>query len=536
MSDKVKIKIDEREILAENGANLLATALANGVKIPHFCWHECLPVSGNCRLCAVEVKGMRGLQISCNTAVKEGMEVTTNSDKVRAFRKSVLEFLLANHPLDCPVCDKSYECPLQNYTFEYGTHTSWMDDADKTSQKRRFERRNVSDVLFVEMDRCIHCSRCVRYFAEKTGERAFGLTWRGFTTLVDAVDKIESGFQLNSVDLCPTGALGERNFRFKMRAWDLIKRPSVCAECAAGCNCWVESKDDAVYRVTPRRCDEVNSIWMCDAGRLAFDDANSKARAGSPSVKSGGAREEKSFESAVSSAADKIKKIAAASGPRSIAVYVSARLTCEEMYAAKRFAEALGAGLVGSIAGAAEECPPVNSDILPKTLVSADKRPNSACARILDIAGCGGDFLKSLIDAANGGKIKALLAFGCDLELDAEILQKLDFILAAGVEAQTALARASDVFFPTVTHYEKQGFFVNRAGFAQTFFPAVKRTDLKEAKPEFEAIAALAASLGLDAPRSIEEARAEIIKSQPFAALNFAKLTPSSPQKIKPNG
>jgi hypothetical protein len=252
---------------------------------------------------------------------------------------------------------------------------------------------------------------------------------------------------------------------------------------------------------------------MCDAGRLAFDDANSKARAGSPSVQSGGAREEKSFESAVSSAADKIKKIAAASGPRSIAVYVSARLTCEEMYAAKRFAEALGAGLVGSIAGAAEECPPVNSDILPKTLVSADKRPNSACARILDIAGCGGDFLKSLIDAANGGKIKALLAFGCDLELDAEILQKLDFILAAGVEAQTALARASDVFFPTV-----------------------KRTDLKEAKPEFEAIAALAASLGLDAPRSIEEARAEIIKSQPFAALNFAKLTPSSPQKIKPNG
>ena len=506
MADTVKITINGNEHEVPAGHNILKTALDLGYMIPHFCWHEKLKVDGNCRMCVVEVQpGPDKPQLACNMMVADGMQIVTESERLAKQRTANLEFLLLNHPLDCPICDKSNECPLQDYTFRYGQAQSWTFQAGLHDEKRRYPRKDISEKIFIEMDRCIHCTRCVRYFDEKVGFSGFGRTLRNHKMRIDAYPGLPpNNFELNSTDICPVGALGEKHFRFKERVWDLYKRPSVCSGCSVGCNTWIWSAGGVVRRMTPRRNDNVNSVWMCDRGRLKFDHVNAENRGASPLVRQqSGGHSRATWDEALAAAGRALKNEHARS-PQSVGVFISPYLTIEEIFLAKRMCVKLLPGVkYGTIMGL-NRLPvlEVDSDILPKTLVSEDHTPNTNGAIKLGIPGGRMvDYLKEIVEAIEAGTLKVLMVLGEDLmnirrgpglpeptvisrDRIAKALRKLEVLIVADIFADTETSQLSTVYLPTVTSYEKSGSFVNRQGIVQSFDAAITRTDLAQAKED----------------------------------------------------
>ena len=510
MADTVNITINGNEHHVPAGQNLLKTALDLGYSIPHFCWHEKLKVDGNCRMCVVEVKpGPDKPQLACTLTVADGMEIVTESEQLAKQRTANLEFLLLNHPLDCPICDKSNECPLQDYTYRYGQAKSWMFDAGLHSEKRRYPRKDISDKIFIEMDRCIHCTRCVRYFDEKVGFAGFGRTLRNHQMRIDAYPGLPANnFELNSTDICPVGALGEKNFRFKERVWDLYNRPSICSGCSVGCNTLIGSADGSIRRMIPRRNDNVNSVWMCDRGRLNFGHVNAENRGASPLVlQQAGVHARTSWEEAVSAAAQALKT-AHATAPESVGVYISPFLTNEDIFLARRMCETLLPGSkYGTIMGL-NRLPvlDVDSDILPKTLASEDHTPNTNGTIKLGIPGGRMvDYLKEVVEAIEAGTLKVLMVLGEDLmsikrgpglkeptvisrNRLSEALRKLDVLIVADLFADSQTSQLSSVYLPTVSSYEKSGSFVNRQAMVQSFDAAVTRADLPLAKEDLSVL------------------------------------------------
>ncbi len=275
MNPEISVKIDDKEIKTAPGVNLIDLAKEHGIEIPHYCYHPALAVAGNCRICFVEVEGMPHPQIACNTPVRDGMVVRTKSELAVEARKWTLEFLLANHPLDCPVCDKAGECDLQNYAFKYGrSHTDFVE------KKRTPATVRLSDKLMLEKDRCIVCLRCVQFLRDVDGKEELYVHQRGNSAeIATAPGKdLESDYQLNTADICPVGALSPTNFRFAERVWNLEKRESICPLCPRGCNTKIDIKDNVVQRVVPRFNKEVNSYWMCDEGRSYFSKYHTNRR------------------------------------------------------------------------------------------------------------------------------------------------------------------------------------------------------------------------------------------------------------------
>lgn len=267
MSAEVTITLDGKEVSAPAGTNLIDLAKSQGIEIPHYCYHQALPVAGNCRVCFVEVEGMPHPQIACNTPLRQGMVVHTRSQKAVKARQWTLEFLLANHPLDCPICDKAGECDLQNYSFKYGkTHT------DFNEKKRTPATIQLSPRLWIEKDRCIVCARCVQFLRHVSGKEELYIKQRGNASEICTAPgkEVESPYQLNTVDICPVGALSATNFRYAERVWNLTKHESICPLCPRGCATTVETKENHVHRVTPRYNPAVNSHWMCDEGRTFY--------------------------------------------------------------------------------------------------------------------------------------------------------------------------------------------------------------------------------------------------------------------------
>lgn len=238
--------------------------------IPRFCYHPGLPVAGTCRMCTVEVEKAPKLMTACSTPCADGMVVHTQSDKVKKSRAGVMEFLLANHPLDCPVCDQAGECSLQNYNYEYGPRTSEFVEEKRTWTKSTTKK--LSDKLTLNMNRCIHCERCVRFTDDVTKTHELTMLNRGWKKeLVSANDLgVMSDYQGNIADICPVGAITFNDFRFKKRVWFLKPRPSICDGCSRGCAVWADEEKDIVYRYRARRNDEVNGHWICDSGRVSF--------------------------------------------------------------------------------------------------------------------------------------------------------------------------------------------------------------------------------------------------------------------------
>ncbi len=462
-----KIVIDGREIEARDGETVLTAALSAGIHIPHFCFHPNLKIAGNCRMCLVELEKVPKLQVACGTVVREGLVVTTNNDRVKKAREAVLEFLLINHPLDCPVCDQCGECKLQDYCFEYGKERSRFSE-----EKHTFDKIDIGPNLSRDQNRCIHCTRCIRFMRDIAGSEEVGLSERSGHTVVGPYvpTPLESPFSLNAADVCPVGALTSTHFRFKARSWLMTKARTVCPGCSRGCNVTAWAYKGELRRLTPAANNDVNVSWLCDEGRLSINDVASEDRLLKATVKG----KSVDVDEALSRVADEVRAFVESGNADKIAIMGSGALTNEDNFAVVKLAAAIGTGRVGLIDGVRDARPfgPL-PEPLPGWFIREDKTPNATGAR---------DVLKDAMDGAaiiqsiEAGEILALLVFGADpaaLEGGAAALEKLDLLMAADTRP-TGTTKLATVVIPEASPFEKDGTFTNEGGRVQRLSAAVQ--------------------------------------------------------------
>lgn len=320
------MNIDGQEIEAREGENLLEVALRHGIYIPHFCYHPMLSVAGSCRMCLVEVEKSPKLVPACATPVLQNLVVWTNSERVKKARAGVMEFLLLNHPLDCPVCDKAGECKLQDYCFYYGNPLS-----RRKHPRIQMAKKDLSPHIIFYSDRCIMCTRCIRFLNEITKTSELAVSYRGAFSEIDiCIDHpIENPLSGNVIDLCPVGALKSKDFLFKKRVWWLESVESVCARCARGCPIRVDYADGRIYRIrSPMKFWEVLS-WICDFGRFGFKFVEDPSRLLSPLVKADGGLSERSWDEAIRRTSE-ILSSSFERGGESVLFALSPFMTCEE--------------------------------------------------------------------------------------------------------------------------------------------------------------------------------------------------------------
>jgi NADH-quinone oxidoreductase subunit G len=517
-----KLIVDDEPIEVPQGTTVLQAVLRRGREIPHYCYHPGLSVSGNCRMCLVEVEKSPKLLIACATQAADGMVVRTETDRVKRARESMMEFFLINHPLDCPICDQAGECRLQEYAVEYGTGKSRFVET-----KLNFNKAvDIGPHVLLDQERCIRCSRCIRFCDEITGTGELAFFQRGERTMIGiypgkALDNPYSG---NVVDLCPVGALTLKEFRFQTRVWYLKNTPSVCAACARGCNVVVAvgtqqalmttsgQQDDRIKRIVPRSNDEVNGHWMCDEGRLSYRRQQAASRIGRAEAPAGTAAE---WDAAVSRAADLLR--AAASRGR-LAALLSPRLVCEDLFAWHTLLEKLGGGSIGVARIVRGE-----DDGL---LIRADKGSNSTgAAWILGDAAT----VRTVVDRMARGEIDTLLVAGDTLDpaespaLDPSTRRKLSHVVFVGPFASEAGAGA-DVVIPSTSWAEEDGTMVNFEGRVQR----VQRCHPPrgEARPGWRVVADLMASAQLGDPGWT--AAREVFEDLAAAVPAFAGLTHAS--------
>jgi NADH-quinone oxidoreductase subunit G len=337
----VTITVDGREVLAHPGEMVIAAAERAGVYIPRFCYHPRMRPVGMCRMCLVDIKGPRGfaLQPACFLPVAGGQEVCTTSPRVKKAQDGVLEFLLVNHPLDCPVCDKGGECPLQDQTLTYGPGESRFIE-----EKRHWEKPiSLSSLVYLDRERCIQCDRCTRFADEVAGDPLIDFVGRGDRIEVNTFpdSPFASYFSGNTVQICPVGALTATPYRFRARPWDLEQVESTCTTCAVGCRMAVQSSSNSLTRYLGIDSDPVNHGWLCDKGRFAFEAVNGEERLSRPLVRVGEDLVPTSWGEALEAAAKALREVRALHGPASIAVLGGARLANEDAYAWAKLAKSV---------------------------------------------------------------------------------------------------------------------------------------------------------------------------------------------------
>ena len=339
MAELVTLTIDGQEVSVPPGTAVLDAAQKLGIVIPTFCYYVKLSRIGACRMCLVEIERMRGLQTACTTTVRAGMVVHTDTPEVIKARQANLEFLLTNHPLDCPVCDKGGECVLQDYVFKYGRTTT------RFIEEKRHKRKAhpLGPFIVKDDERCVLCRRCIRFLDEWADEPQLEVFERGRLSVVDTFpgQELNSKFSGNIIELCPVGALTSHLFRFQARVWELENTPSICPHCGVGCNIYLGVKMGRLRRITARENPSVNEEWLCDKGRFAYQFIESTERLTQPLVKKDGALTPVSWEEALSAVAGRLQEIIAREGPQSIAGIGSAKTTNEANYLFQRFLRAL---------------------------------------------------------------------------------------------------------------------------------------------------------------------------------------------------
>src|SRR6266540_442308 len=334
-----KVTIDGAEVEVQDGLNIIEAAKAADVHVPHFCYHPSLTVVGQCRMCLVEVEGMPKLQAGCSTTVREGMKIWVWNQKVEKARRGQMEFLLINHPLDCPICDKAGECPLQDYSFNYGSVTSRYGEVKRTYPG--MDRTAIGPHVLQNMNRCIHCTRCIRFCAEISGTSELAFFKRGAATQVGVYPGVPLDNWMSAcvTDVCPTGALTTREFRFESRVWNLDSADSVCNGCDVGCNIFIGHRSGQIFRYRPRVNPDVNDHWLCDYGRFSYERYDTD-RVVVPKVRT---EEDTLGISTWGEALDAIETALRNAGD-SLRVIASAHMTNEEAALAKRlFGELLNA-------------------------------------------------------------------------------------------------------------------------------------------------------------------------------------------------
>ncbi|MGQ0805203.1 MAG: NADH-quinone oxidoreductase subunit NuoG [Actinomycetota bacterium] len=335
--DRVKVTIDGKEVDARPGEWLIKVAQDNGVFIPRFCWHERMKPVGMCRMCLVEVEGQKGLPPACTTPVADGMVVDTQADHVAKAQDAVLEFLLINHPLDCPVCDRGGECPLQDQTLAFGPGESRF-----VEEKRHFEKPiPISYLVLLDRERCIQCGRCTRFAAEIAGDPLidFGERSGEMQVITYPDEPFTSYFSGNTVQICPVGALTATPYRFKARPWDLATSETSCTTCAVGCRGALQSSSNRLVRLLGVDSEPVNQGWLCDKGRFGYEFVHSPNRVNRPMVRRGGELMEASWPEALDAAAEGLRRARDDHGAGSVALLGGARGTNEDAYVWARFAK-----------------------------------------------------------------------------------------------------------------------------------------------------------------------------------------------------
>ena len=499
--DLITLTIDGQTVSVPRGTSVLAAAKAAGIDIPYYCYHPGLSPVGSCRMCLVAIEKIPKLQPSCTTPVAEGMVVHTRTPEALANRRAVLEFLLLNHPLDCPVCDQSGECELQNYYMEHGAYQPRFNE-NKTKRKKAVP---IGPHVMLDQERCILCTRCVRFTAEisRTGE--LGVHERGHRSEIDVFPGrlLDNPYSGNVVDICPVGALTDRDFRFQCRVWFLGRTPSICPGCSRGCNIEIHFNerynpryhDRRVHRLKPRFNREVNGYWMCDEGRYAYHAIDAADRLTEPMVREEGSWRAVSWEEAVGKAAAALRAALGTHGPQSVAVLASPQMTNEELFYLKLlFAGALG---VDDIEYRVPLSRPVYSDDF---LITADKNPNSRGAHILGLAGRGSE---ALLEDCRQGRIRFLYVCHHDLtrgfaeEEVSRALAGAEFVAFQG-SWRHGTAELARVLLPAAVYAEKEGTFTNVQGRVQRIHAAVP--PLGEALPDLEILSRLSAALGVSLP------------------------------------
>jgi NADH-quinone oxidoreductase subunit G len=337
--DAVTVHVDGREFRVRKGAMIIEVTDGAGISVPRFCYHKKLSVAANCRMCMVEVENSPKPLPACATPVADGMKVYTRSDVAQGAQKAVMEFLLINHPLDCPICDQGGECELQDLALGYGRDVSRF-----TEKKRVVKDKYIGPLIATDMTRCIHCTRCIRMLQEVAGKMELGATGRGENMEIGTYieQSLESELSGNIIDVCPVGALTSRPFRFRARAWELTQHAGIAPHDSMGSNIYMHTLRGRVMRVVPRENEEINEVWLSDRDRFSYEGLYSDDRLAAPMLKVEGRWEETDWDTALHAAIDGLRSLADKSGADQIGMLVSPTATLEEMYLAQAIARGLG--------------------------------------------------------------------------------------------------------------------------------------------------------------------------------------------------
>lgn len=459
-----KITINGKELEFRPGQTIIEVATENGIVVPHFCWHPSLSVSGNCRMCLVDVEKMPKLVIACSTLAAEGMVVNIDSEKAVKARNSVMEFLLINHPLDCPICDEAGECKLQDYAYKHNIGESRFDDEKQHKEKRV----PLGPFVMFDAERCISCSRCIRFCDEVAGENQLTFVKRGDRVTISTFPgkTMDNPYSLNTTDICPVGALTNRDFRFKARVWEMSKTDSICVGCARGCNDEIWVRNNIALRLTPRFNQDVNSYWMCDGGRLNTFKFVNEERVEKVHVNDAGTKTIREFSDGLALAAEKLKGFRSSE----IAFVASPFATLEDNYMLLKLARHFHSKNISFF----EHIKPGEGDDL---LIREDKAPNATGLKLLGIKPLENpQDIQAFVKAIEDGTVKALYCLEDDIALldpsVAAALKKLQLLIvhATNNNATTAMAH---IVLPASTYAEKHGVMVNFKGRAQRIRPAV---------------------------------------------------------------
>jgi NADH-quinone oxidoreductase subunit G len=456
--DPIKLTIDGKEVATTKGKNLIEVAAEIGVDIPHYCYHSKLSIAGNCRMCLVEIEKMPKLQIACNTQATDGMSVLTQSPKVLAVRKAVMEFLLVNHPLDCPICDQAGECWLQDYYMSHDRQASRFEERKEHDRKREVFGPNI----VFDGERCIKCTRCVRFLQEVTHTEELAVVNRSDHSTIALFPGavLDNPLAANVVDICPVGALTDRDFRFKVRVWYLQKTPSICPGCSTGCNISVETYQNRISRFKPRINEAVNSHWLCDEGRYCFHDLTGGERLTTPMIRQEGGLVATTWDKALQAV------LAGLSSAQPLAGVLSGRNTNEEAFLFAKLMKKIAPDSALEVFYQERELTEVQ-----KILMSPDRSPNFRGAREVGVSSNGG--FDSLMRKLTEGNFSGAYVVGEDLighdrdpEAVRQALKKLSFLVVQDIR-MTETAQLAHIVLPATHFGEKEGTYTNRKGRVQ---------------------------------------------------------------------
>jgi len=522
-----KLTINGKEVEVPEGTNLIEAAKAAGADVPHYCYHPALSIAGQCRLCMVDIDKVPRPQIACNTQAAEGMVVHTETERVKETRRSMMEFHLINHPLDCPVCDQAGECFLQIYYMKHGLYDPRMTD-EKVHKPKAVP---LGPHVILDAERCILCSRCVRYCDEVTRTGELGIFHRGDHSEIGLFPgkTLENRYSGNVIDICPVGALTDRDFRFQVRVWYLDTAKSVCNGCARGCNIEVHTNKHRTHhnqgrrvaRLKPRFNADVNTWWICDAGRYGFKWMDDKSRLVQPLHRAGSQGREVSWDRALPELVTALQR----ARPEEIGFLASPQMSNEDLWVLRRLAEQLG------VTNVDWRVPPRAPGDEDNFLIRADKNPNSRGAELLGIApGQGGLDAAGMLRAAREKRLKLLWVFHHDLGAaawpEADVLAALEgaeTVVFQGTSSVGEVSARAHLVLPSAAYVEREGTFTNFEGRVQRFRTALAPPG--EAWPDWMILSFVGKALGFQDPVFAAERSEQVFNALASAVPAFAGMT-----------